>query len=143
EQAIHDAIASGEVPSFAHRFVDVPLRHGQHSAVVRVAVDYVAIGTDDDFVRIPMAPTTAQRLADLFGYVLPTRKLVDAIYRAAMLKLAPNPLPAGPQMMSNDYYRRHHVEVEKQRAGRGVGELIAGHKKDVVVTKRLVQQPSR
>jgi hypothetical protein len=102
-----------------------------------------AIGTDEDFVRIPMSPITAQRLADLFGYVLPTKELVDAIYGAAALKLAPIPLPAGPHMMSNDYYRRHHEAVEKQRAGRGAGVLVAGHKKDVVATKRLVQRPDR
>ncbi len=143
EGAIYDAIANGAGPSFARVFADVALAHGDHAGVVRVALDYAAIGTDDDFVRIPMSPITAQRLADLFGYVLPTRKLVDAIYRGAALKLAPIPLPAGPQMMSNDYYRRHHEAIEKQRGGRGDGMLIAGHKKDVVATKRLVQRPDR
>jgi hypothetical protein len=121
----------------------VPVVHGEYAGVVRVALDYAAVGTDDDFVRIPMSPITAQRLADLFGYVLPTRRLVDAVYRAAAIKLAPSPLPPGPQMMSNDYYRRHHEAVEKQRAGRGAGQLIAGHKKDVVVTKRLAARPDR
>ncbi len=143
EGAIYDAVAGGAVPSFARVFADVPLAHGGHAGVVRVTIDYAAIGTDDDFVRIPMSPITAQRLADLFGCVLPTRKLVDAIYRAAALKLAPVPLPPGPQMMSNDYYRRHHEAVEKQRGGRGAGVLVAGHKKDVVATKRLVQLPDR
>jgi hypothetical protein len=143
EGAIYDAVAGGAVPSFARVFADVPLAHGGHAGIVRVALDYAAIGTDDDFLRIPMSPITAQRLADLFGYVLPTRKLVDAIYGAAALKLAPVPLPPGPQMMSNDYYRRHHEAVEKQRGGRGTGGLIAGHKKDVVATKRLVQRPDQ
>ncbi len=143
EGAIYDAIAGGAVPSFARIFADVPLAHGDHAGVVRVALDYASIGTDDDFVRIPMSPITAQRLADLFGCVLPTRKLVDVIYAGAALKLAPLPLPPGPQMMSNDYYRRHHEAVEKQRGGRGAGLLIAGHKKDVVATKRLVQRPDR
>jgi len=143
EGAIYDAIANGAVPSFAHAFADVPVEHGGHTGVVRVAIDYAAIGSDDDFVRIPMSPITAQRLADLAGYVLPTKKLVDAIYRSAVVKLAPSPLPPGPQMMSNDYYRRHHEAIEKQRAGRTSGELVAGHKKDVVLTKRLVQRPDR
>lgn len=143
EAAIYEAIAAGNVPSFARAFADVPLAHGKHAGAVRVALDYAAIGTDDDFVRIPMSPITAQRLADLFGSALPTRRLVDAIYRAAPIKLAPSPLPPGPPMMSNDYYRRHHESVEKQRAGRGAGKLIAGHKKDVVVTKRLVARHDR
>ena len=143
EGAIYDAVAGGAVPSFARVFADVPLAHGGPAGVVRVTLDYAAIGTDDDFVRMPMSPITAQRLADLFGCVLPTRKLVDAIYGAAALKLAPLPLPPGPQMMSNDYYRRHHDAIEKQRGGRGVGVLVAGHKKDVVVTKRLVLRTDR
>ena len=141
EGAIFDAIAGGAVPSFAQTFVDVEVAHGKHVAVVRVAADYAAIGTDEDFVRIPMSPVTAQRLADLFGLVLPTTKLVDAIYRAATVKLAPSPMTPGPQMMSNDYYRRHHETIERARDGR-VG-LIAGHKKDVVVTNRLVARPNR
>jgi hypothetical protein len=143
EEAIYEAISVGAVPSFAHSFVEVQLVRGEHIGVVQVAIDYAAIGTDDDFVRIPMSPITAQRLADVFGYVLPTKKLVDAIYRAAVVKLAPSPLTPGPQMMSNDYYRRHHEAIEKQGAGRATGELVAGHKKDVVVTKRLVQRPDR
>ena len=141
EAAIYDAVIGGAVPSFARVYVDVPLVHAEHRAVVRAAVDYVAIGTDEDFVRMPMTPITAQRLADKLGLALPTKKLVDAIYAAAVVKLAPSPLPPGPQMMSNDYYRRHHEAIEKQRAGRA--GLIAGHKKDVVGTKRLVVRPDR
>jgi hypothetical protein len=141
EAAIYEAIAAGVVPSFARTFVDVPLAAGAHRAMICVAVDYAAIGVDDDFARIPMSPITAQRLADRLGLLLPTKKLVDAIYAAATVKLAPSPLPPGPQMMSNDYYRRHHEAIEKQRAGRA--GLIAGHKKDVVVTNRLVARPDR
>jgi hypothetical protein len=140
EGAIYDAITAGAVPSFAQKFVDV-LVHGDREAVVRVVVDYAAIGTDDDFVRMPMSAITAQRLADQLGCVLPTKKLVDAIYTAAAVKLVPSPLTPGAQMMSNDYYRRHHDAIERQRAGRE--GLIAGHKKDVVVTKRLVARPDR
>jgi hypothetical protein len=143
EGAIFDAIAAGIVPAFASKFVEVRVVNGGRTGVVQVAVDYAAIGTDEDFVRIAMSPITAQRLADLFGYVLPTRKLVDAIYGAAVMKLAPSPLPPSPQMMSNDYYRRHHEAIESQRAGRSTGELVAGHKKDVVITKRLAQRPDR
>lgn len=141
EGVIYDAILSGAVPSFAWIFMDVPLGARSHRATIRVAIDYAAIGADDDFVRIPMSPITAQRLADQLGLVLPTKRLVDAIYAAATVKLAPSPLPPGPRMMSNDYYRRHHEAVEKQRAGRA--GLVAGHKKDVVVTNRLAARPER
>lgn len=142
EESIFGAVVRGVVPSFVHQFADIAIEHGGLRGLVRASLDYVAIGTDDDFVRMPMSPITAQRLAEHFGYVLPTRRLVDAIYRASALKLEPRPLPPGAQMMSNDYYRRHHELVEKQRAGRG-GVLVAGHKKDVVVTPQLVKRPTQ
>ena len=49
----------------------------------------------------------------------------------------------GPEMMSNEYFLGHQQLVEEQRAGRGSGELIAGHKKDVVLSNRLRERPGR
>jgi len=48
-------------------------------ATVRVCPDYLAIGSNDDYVRIPMNPITAQRIADHFGFALPTMRLVDIV----------------------------------------------------------------
>ena len=50
---------------------------------IEVMPDYLAVGSDDDFVRMPMRPQTAQQIADAFGCVLPTRKIVDAMDAAA------------------------------------------------------------
>lgn len=148
EQAILEALLEDAVPSFGRTFVDVHLSArgpdgNEHTGTVHVAPDYAAIGTDDDFLRIPMSPLTAQRVADHLGCLLPTRKLVDVIYAAAALKLRPQPLPASPQMMSNDYFARHQRLVEEQRAGRATGQIVAGHKKDVVISNRLRAFPQR
>lgn len=75
--------------------------------------------------------------------VLPTTRLVDAIYAQADLQLAPQPMTPGPEMRSNAYYGRHQRMIEEQRAGRASKGLIAGHKKDVVVTTRMHDQPER
>jgi hypothetical protein len=71
--------------------------------------------------------------------VLPTRKIVDAIAAQAPVHLARQPLPAGPQMRSTEYYRAHNDLIEAQRRTLGVelGELVDGDKKDLVITKRL------
>ena len=45
--------------------------------------DYLAVGSDDDFFRMPMTPVLGQQLADLTGCSLPTRKMVAAIYAQA------------------------------------------------------------
>ena len=50
-----------------------------------------------------------------------TPVLVDAIWQQAAVRIAPHPLPPGPQMMSNDYYRRHADMVDGQLAGKPPG----------------------
>jgi hypothetical protein len=150
ERAILQQIEQGNIPDFLRQTREVEVsaigKDGQrHTGTIRVAPDYLAIGSNEDFVRIPMSPTTAQRIADLTGSQLPTRKMVDDIYRSAEVQLRPQPLPAGPRMMSNEYYQRHQTLVDAQLAERGAapGALIAGDKKDIVATNRLDQHPDR
>ena len=40
-------------------------------------------------------------------------------------------------MRSSDYYLHHQRLIEEQLAGHPRGELVAGHKKDLVLTNRL------
>jgi hypothetical protein len=40
-------------------------------------------------------------------------------------------------------FLRHHALIEEQREGKKLGELVAGIKKDVVVTNRLAENPNR
>jgi hypothetical protein len=148
EEAIFAEIARGNIPSFLRRFRRVALSatgadKAAHAAIALVTPDYLAIGSDEDFLRIPMSSLTAQRIADSCGCILPTRRLVDAIYGQAALTLRPQPLRAGPQMMSNAYYATHQQAIENQRGGRGLGQLTAGHKKDVVISNRLRVRPDR
>jgi hypothetical protein len=150
EEAIFQELAKGNVPDFLRQLKDVQasvrLADGRTvTATYHVMPDYLAIGSNQDFVRIPMDPLTAQRLAERFGATLPTRHMVDQVYQQAAVKLTPSPLPAGPQMMSNDYYRRHEEAVERQRQGlqAPLGELTAGDKKDVVISNAIAQHPGK
>lgn len=108
--------------------------------------DYVAIGTKDDFVRIPVGGDAAQAIADLLGMVLPTKKMVDLIWQAAATRLAP--LPWGPpydaSMLSIKRFAEHNARIEAQldKAGRKDG-IIAGHKKDVVLSNLLAGNEGR
>lgn len=114
-----------------------------HTGQYFVTPDYLMIGSGDDAVRMPMSPLTAQKVADQWGAVLPTRKMVDQIYQQAQVKLTPKPQAPGPQMMSNDYYRRHDATIDQQLADQPSGQLVAGHKKDVVLSNKLVKQPEQ
>ncbi|HEY3447762.1 MAG TPA: peptidoglycan-binding domain-containing protein [Myxococcales bacterium] len=148
EQAILAELQKGNIPDFLRQWKEVEVQTTGpdgtvHTGKVRVMPDYLAIGSDDDFVRIPMNPLTAQRVADQYGCSLPTTKIVDDVWKQADVKLKPSPMTAGPQMMSNDYFLRHQQTVERQLAGQEPGALTAGHKKDVVISNRLAAHPDR
>ena len=144
ERAILEEISKGNLPQFLRRLVPVGVR-GQSAtgkdlvATIFVTPDYLAIGSNSDFLRIPMNLHTAVAIAERFGFVLPTTKMVDAIYLQPRRHLAPQPLPASAQMRSTDYYWTHNELIEDQVHGIGaqLGELISGDKKDVVMTNRL------
>lgn len=143
DERILAELEEGNVPRFMRAFVAVPLADGDATATARrseawVLPDYLCIGTDDDFLRVPMLGPTAQRIADALGCVLPTPRVVDRIFGAAR-HLPPVALGAGPLMVSSDAYRLQDERVEAARRKLGIraGALVAGHKKDIVVSARL------
>jgi hypothetical protein len=150
ETAIEHEILRGNLPSFLRRLKPVRLRaelpDGRKvTATICVMPDYLAIGNDRNFLHIPMNLHTATEVAQRFGFVLPTRKMVDAIYQQSTAHLRPQPMQAGPQMRSTDYYIRHDRSIREQRTSLGIplGVLISGHKKDVVISNRLACHPGR
>jgi hypothetical protein len=149
EQAIREEILKGNVPEFLRKLVPVELHCNLPSgksltATIFVTPDYLAIGSDADFLRIPMNLRTAAEIADRFGFTLPTKKMVDAIYLQSH-HFVPQPLPAGPEMRSTAYYSTHNQMIEAQAHALGLrlGELVSGDKKDVVTTNRLALNVGR
>jgi hypothetical protein len=135
-------LRSGNLPQFLRHLKPVHLEYKTREgktirAIIWVMPDYMAIGTDEDFLRIPLTRPTAVTIAEEFGFVLPTRKIVDAIADQADFRFKPQPLPPGKMMRSSEYYVKHNEMIEEQHRGRPLGELVAGHKKDLVLTNRL------
>jgi hypothetical protein len=150
EQAILNQIVAGNIPEFLRHLVPVELKYepanGKRlTATIFVLPEYLAIGSSSDFLRIPMNLETAAAVADRLGFVLPTKKIVDAIYKQSSFHFVPQPLPAGPQMRSTMYYEKHNEMIEKQARTLGIpdGALVSGDKKDVVVTNRLAARQGR
>jgi peptidoglycan hydrolase-like protein with peptidoglycan-binding domain len=130
------------------RWPMIEIQVGQIS--LAVASDVFAIGTEEDLVRVPLAAPTAPRVADLPTCMLPTRQISDLIWQQAACRLAPRPM--GPpefgynsSMMSVHRFELHSHWIDEQLrdAGHRAGELVAGHKKDVVVSNRLMEHPGR
>lgn len=139
-------ILSGNIPSFLQKFVPVSAEITDstgivHHAVFFVSPDYLSIGTDEDWARIPLTPMAAQKIADSFYCFLPTRKMVDLIYQQATVKLEPVPMYAFRD--SSVTMWQHHLIIEGQRKGRK--GLIAGIKKDVVISGKIYRdvKPNR
>ncbi|HPY31757.1 MAG TPA: hypothetical protein PLT00_15375 [Verrucomicrobiota bacterium] len=151
EEMVFSQVAAGNVPDFLRQLCPVTITNQTEArtniVTFYVTPDYLAIGADADYFRIPLTPATAQRIADLTESMLPTRKMVDAIYTAAAVKLAPIPLSPGPQMTTVPEFARHNGLVRTQRTAAlttaPLGALVAGHKKDVVLTTRLARSPDR
>lgn len=146
-----EEIRKGNVPSFLRTLKPLEIsdytEDGKYfSVVIWVTPDYLAIGSDKDFLRIPLTLPSATAVASDLGCVLPTRKIVNEIYKQSEIHLTPQPLPPGPRMCSNGYFLKHQQMIEKQRAGcpsNELGELTSGHKKDIVLTNRLTRMPGR
>ncbi|AHM04679.1 hypothetical protein roselon_02346 [Roseibacterium elongatum DSM 19469] len=149
DNAIADQALAGNVPDFLRDLQPVSftgIAGGRQTEItICVTPDYLAIGSDEDHVRVPLGLPAALRVADGFDMMLPTTRMVDAIYAQADLRLSPSPMTPGPQMSSTDYFLRHDATVDGQfaRAGGRGGILVAGHKKDLVIANRLSRAPGR
>ena len=144
------AILSGNLPPFLRTLVPIALDyHAPDGKTLIVTLfvmpEYLAIGSDRDFLRMPMTLHTAFAVASRMGFVLPTRKIVDAIYRQSGFHFSPEPMTPGPQMGSTEYYRVHNEKIEAQSPARAgtPGMLVSGHKKDVVISPRLTANPEK
>ena len=146
ELEIYNQFALGNIPDFLRtttkitsHFLDVSGK--DHICTYEVMPDYLSIGSDKDFCRIPMGPLTAQKIADLYGAVLPTAKLVDDIYKHSLIKLEPiTYTPVGDENTLAAKFLLHNKAIENQRiaAGGVLGQLIGGIKKDVVISNKII-----
>jgi len=151
EEEIFKAVSSGNIPGFLRNLITVKdsladARGEVHYVEYQVISDYLAVGSDTDFCRIPMSPHTAQRLADLFGASMITAKVSDAVYKAAEIRLTPfNYVPVGNANELISKFEDHNKQIEMQlaEAGGHHGQLVAGIKKDVILSSRLATQPTK
>lgn len=139
-----DEILKGNVPAVGRELVAVRFRAEDASGVAHdvslwVLPDYLAVGSDADAVRIPLDRPSAHRVARALDAWLPTPALVDRLYRGAAVKLEPEPLPPTERMTGPGYLLWHRRQVDEPLRD----TLVAGHKKDVVLTEELVGRPHR
>ncbi len=160
EQAILAEIERGNVPSFSRpeNMKTLTMKKGGITVNYKAGLDYLAVGSDDDFVRVPMTPLLAQTLSAKYGWGLPTREMTRNIYSNADIKLTGQGYITAPpgtaeqreqqlKMQGNEYIIRHNTDINKQLGPQGLDRLlsgqalVAGEKKDVIVSAYAVSHP--
>lgn len=175
EQALFEQIVAGNIPSFLRRMKNIKMRlkdrdNVEHDVEYSVMPDYLAVGSDTDFVTVPLDGVTAQWVADTFGCMLPTAKMVWDIHGQAAVqqKVRPRPYAAladkearksvpeaerakydGKDQASTWAYveysdaMRAAIEAKLQELGLNRQALVSGYKKDVVIGKALETDASK
>jgi hypothetical protein len=163
-------IINGNFPGFLREGAVVTVKFrgkdgADHTINYQVMKEYLAVGNIRDHVTVPLQPGTAQKIADQFGCILPTAKMVEQIFDAAGAKLnAPTRgywsktydpttdkklvtheydsyLKRNDRQVSTASYLEHNLAVKQQLSAMGVDRakgmpLVAGHKKDLVIAAR-------
>ncbi len=132
EAFVIDQAEKGNVPEFLRTLAPIVFSSAdEHTVVVFVMKDYFSLGSDTDFIRMPLSLPSALRVGDILGMELPTQAIVDAVYQQAPQPLDPTPLRPTSEMTSVTAFYRHNQAIERQVKG-PLRELVAGHKKDVL-----------
>lgn len=145
EKILFKEIQSGNIPRFYRKLSvirDTAVIMGQVQSIRYYALpDFLAIGSDSDYFYCPMRPQLAQKVADLLDCSLPTRKISDRIYHTAKVKMMPQPIPPSKAMVTVPVFERHTRMVQQQREQLirqyPLGSLVAGNKKDVVISNMI------
>jgi hypothetical protein len=142
EEYIFQQVTNGNVPNFLRSFVALTnaatIGGTNHVLQYYVAPDYFALGSDTNYLLMPMTPMLAQRVANFLLCTLPTRKITDEIWKAALVKFTPTPIPPTAKMITVLVFEMHNDIVQTQRlaqiAAHPLGELVAADKKDIVIS---------
>lgn len=147
EEKIESFLLSGELVNF--EFTKVQVINGNNILEYFVSTDYISLGNSNGWIHCPMSPLTAAQYMAINDLVLPTPKMVRQIYSAAKIK--PRAITWGELYKNQEKkynrdstrcYLDHSNKIQEQllQQNYSFGDLVAGHKKDVVLTNVLTNQ---
>ncbi|MDD4919182.1 MAG: hypothetical protein PHX94_00540 [Bacteroidales bacterium] len=150
EELACNQILEGNVPEYMKGFVRITTRQRdlngkKHRLTLFVKPDYLTVLSGNMPFIVPLTPMTATRIACSLDCSLPTPKIVDIIYSKATARAEPfNYIPREYRNLDPDLFFDHSqvIFAQLKAAGKKPGELTAGTKKDIVITK-TPPNPSR
>ena len=129
----------GNIPDFLRQFAPITITTSTNKLTYMVMTDYLSIGTDQDYVRMPMNALSAQAIADQYDCSLPTKKIVNQIWQQSINKIEPKPwgAPYDADMFATHRIGTHNTTIQNQLIGKDPYKLTSGQKKDVIITNAL------
>lgn len=142
-----DELLNGNIAPFSKKLQPIYLKKTIDGVLqvlkIWVTSDYLALGTDDKHLRFPLSFEHTLELLKKFNALLPTTVIVDAVYAQSLQKVYAHPLPPiDGKMESFAYYQQIQKLIEKDLKGKLPFGLLAGHKKDLVLSKKLSSKPN-
>ncbi len=140
------SILSGNVPSNARNLVGIRVslsgsNERECRATYYVMSDYMAIGSDSDFVRMPLTPNSAMQICNQTNCQLITEKISDDVYSASDCRIEPYPLTSDRDQVAA--FVIHNKTIADAIPVKGESPLVVGIKKDLVMTNRLKEKTHR
>lgn len=142
------ALLGGALPAYLRRYVPVRVSGGGHTGTVFVSPDWVGFGDPEGQrrYRVALPAPMAQRVADAYGAVLPTPKIVRAIHQQGQTRVPMHGMRTwsqqhGVSMNSTATWDEFNRQFEQARAGRG--GLVTDGAKDIVVSYAQSRHPDK
>jgi hypothetical protein len=146
EDTLVSEVLKGNIPEFLRAYHKISFTEDidgkNYKVEILVLPDYFAIGSEKAYFYISITPMTAQKIADYLHCTLPTKKMVDIIWKNSELKFNPQPIPPSDSMTSLSIMWQHNNIVRSQSDSLtsinniSLSALKSGHKKDVVISNR-------
>jgi len=141
DRDVYDRLRADDMPAFLRDWKPVRVSSGDIEITFFASPDYLGVNDNGGFLRTPMTPATAQRLADELGFQLPTKKMVEAIEQAAdRVPFFPQTPASGESRNSIRLWRRQNDQINETSRNRS---FVAGHKKDIVVGAPVLRNPNK
>lgn len=116
-------------------FKPITMKDDKNTLTYLVSNNYLSF---EDII-VPLSAPKAQKFMDTFYCCMPTKKMVDQIWQQSEIKvkqIAKGP-PYDESMFSIKEIIRNSDLINNELKGLDRSKLIAGHKKDVVLTNKL------
>lgn len=118
-----------------------------HTLTIFYLPDYLCLGNDSNYFRVPLFPVTAQKVCDAWNCIMPTTMLVTLLWNGVTQKLPPQPWgpPYDASMMSTNRIIAHNDKINAtiKKMNFDATKPLVGHKKDVVITNKLLKSPKQ